>query len=182
MSWMDDPRALNQAGTYLDAGSAIYGVLGKLQAGDQARKAARFQADQMRVNAGQEMAAAQRNAAAIAKQEEYLTSAAIASAAGSGGGAGDPTVVGLIARNASEMAYRKAVALYEGQDRARSLEMGARAKEYEGELERADSRRKAFAQTAFGATSSLLMGYARDSSLMKRFGGDGPQISPTVDY
>lgn len=178
MSWFDDPRALNQYGTYMEAGGAIAGALSHLDYARRAQKALQFQADQMRVNAGQAQAAAQRDAYSVEREAEYTASHALAVAAASGGGASDPTVVNLMARNAAEMAYRKQVALYEGQESARAMETGARAKEFEGNNAVSEGRRGAVS-SAFGAGTSILRGYARDASLLQRFGGSGPDMSGT---
>lgn len=173
---IDDPRMLNQAGTYLEAGGAIAGALSHLDYARRAQKALQFQAAQMRQNAGQAMAAAQRDAYSVEREAEYTASHALAVAAASGGGASDPTVVSLMARNAAEMAYRKQLALYEGQETARSMETGARAREFEAANAKSEGTRAAIA-SSYGAGTSLLRGYARDASLLQRFGGDGPDLS-----
>ena len=176
MSWSDNPRALNTYGTYAEAGGAIAGALSHLEYARQAQKAMQFQAEQMRQNAGQQMAAAQREAYGVEREAEYTASRALAVAAASGGGASDPTVVSLMSRNAAEMAYRKQVVLYEGTESARLMKTGADAKEYEGANARREGTQAAVAQS-FGAGTSLLRGYARDASLLQRFGGDGPDMS-----
>lgn len=178
MSWMDDPRALNQAGTYMEAGGAVAGALSHLDYARRAQKALAFQAAQMRTNAGQALAASQRDAYNVEREAEYTASHALAVAAASGGGASDPTVVSLMAKNAAEMAYRKQVALYEGQESARAMETGARARDFEGASAKAEGTRGAVS-SAFGAGTSILRGYARDASLLQRFGGSGPDLSGT---
>ena len=178
MSFLDDllsdPRALNQIGTTADATGALMGGLSHLQFGIQAQQAATFQADQLRQNAGQVRASAQRQAFDIDRQSQYVASAALASAAASGGGASDPTVVNLIAKNAGEFAYRKAVALYQGDEKAQEMETQAAAKEYEGKSARSNSLLSAGAQM-YKAGTTLLKGAARDASLFQRFGGGGPK-------
>ena len=180
MSWFDDlltnPRALNQAGTVADASGSLIGGLSHLQFGMQAQQAAEYQAAQLRQNAGLQQASAQRQAFDIDRQSQYVASAALASAAASGGGASDPTVVNLISRNAGEFAYRKAVALYGGDERARLMNMQADAIEYEGANSRANSTLVAGSQL-FQAGSTIMKGAARDASLYQRFGGGGPRIN-----
>lgn len=173
---MSDPRTLNNVGTAIEAGGQISGALNHVEFGQQAQQAAEFQAEQLRQNAGQAQAASQRQAFDVDRQSQYIASTALAHAAASGGGASDPTVVGLIARNAGEFAYRKAVALYQGNDRARLDNLQADAKEYEGSNINANSEKVAQSQM-FAAGTSLLRGAARDSSLLQRFGGGGPKTS-----
>lgn len=170
-------RTMNAVGTGLDAAGAVIGGLSHIQYGQQAAAAADFAAAQLRQNAGQVQASAQRAAYDVDLQARYTASTALARAAASGAGASDPTVVNLIARNAGEFAYRKAVALYQGEDKARLLEMQADAKEIEGENAERNSM-LAGATKMFGAATSILKGTARDGSLLQRFGGGGPNIKP----
>ena len=167
---------LSQEATTTDVGAALFSAITQLQAGNQARAALNFQAGQLRVNAGQAQASAQRQAADVDRQSQIIASSALAHAAASGGGASDPTVVNLIARNAQESAYRKAVALYGGDDEARSMLMQADAKQYEGKLAKSNATQNALA-TGYGVRSTLMKGMARDSSLYQRFGAGGPQAT-----
>ena len=181
MSWIDDllsdPRKLNSADTAIDTGGQVIGALSHLQYGQQAQESAQYQATQLRQNAGQAQAAAQRQAFDVDRQSQYIASAALAAAAAGGGGASDPTVVRLIAHNAGEMAYRKSLALYGGDDRARTMNMQADAKEYEGENIAANSKLVAGSQL-FKAGSTLMKGTAKDSSLFSRFGAGWPGANP----
>lgn len=147
-------------------------IIGNIVAGVGARRSANYQAAQMRYSAGQQQAAAQRGAYDADMQAKYVASAALAAAAASGGGASDPTVMSLIAHNASEMAYRKAVALYEGDDRARSLNVQADATKYEGKLRMINSFIGAGA-AAYKSNGSLLDGA---SSMLSKYGGRGPTL------
>lgn len=178
-SWLDDAIALNNWSTMLEAGGSFAGALSTIQQGREAQKAAQFAAEQMRTNAGQQQAASQRAAYDIAREAEYTASRALAVAAASGGGASDPTVLNIIARNAQEMAYRRQMALYEGDEAARAMRMGAAAKEYEGASARRAANEAAIGQAAGGATS-LLRGYAREASLRQRFGGSGPDMTGSI--
>lgn len=176
MSMFDDinnPVSLNQIGTALQAGGDILGAVSHYRFGAQAQQAAEFQAQQLRQNAGQVLASSQRQAFDVDRQSKYIASSALAAAAASGGGASDPTVVNLIARNAGEMAYQKAVALYQGADKARSLNMEASAKEFEGENVRSNSNQVALSQ-GFAAATTLIKGSEKTASLFQRFGGGGP--------
>jgi hypothetical protein len=178
MSFFDDllnPRKLNNAGTGLQAGGQIMGGLSHIEFGIQARQAAEFQAAQLRQNANAAQASGQRQAANAELQSRYIASAALATAAASGGGASDPGVVSLMARNAAEGAYRQQVALYQGDDKARALELAAEAKQYEGRNVEANSMAVGASQF-FGAGTTLLKGAAKDASLFQRFGGGGPSV------
>lgn len=171
--FMNDPRALNRAGTETQAAGQMIGGLSHIDFGIQARQAAEFQAGQLRQNANNAEATGQHQAENVDLQARYIASSAIATAAASGGGASDPGVVTLMARNASEAAYKGQVALYEGQDQARALRASASAKEYEGRNTLANSVAVGASQF-FGSGTTLLKGSAKDASLYQRFGGGGP--------
>jgi hypothetical protein len=179
MSFLDDlnknPRALNSLDTVVGAAGDVFGALSHIQYGQEASAQAAFQAAQLRQNAGQAMASAQRDAYDIDRQSQYIASSALARAAASGAGASDPTVVNLIARNATEFAYRKSVALYQGEERARLLNLEADAKDYEGESADINAKLSAGANL-FKAGTTLIKGQAKDS-MLARFGGTGPQTS-----
>lgn len=168
------PLELSQEATQTDVGAALYTALSQLQAGNQARDALNFQAQQLRTNAGHAQASAQRQAYDISRQSEVIASNALAHAAASGGGASDPSIVNLIARNAGESAYRQAVALYGGNDEARTLNMQADTKQFEGKQAMRNGVENAIA-TGYGARSTLMKGMARDASLFQRFGAGGPK-------
>lgn len=78
----------------------------------------------MEQQAGQERAASQRAAIAQRKQGNLVSSRARAVAAASGGGALDPTVMDIMSGIEGEADYRTALALYEGDERAKGLEYG----------------------------------------------------------
>jgi hypothetical protein len=154
-------------------------VGGSVVAGFDARQQAQFQADQLRANAGQAQAAAQRSAAETDRQTQLILSRALAVAAAGGGGASDPTVVNLIAQDAAEGAYRKSVALYQGDDRARVLRLQADAKDYEGDSALVNGGMAAAGQSV-KAGASILRGSARDQSLFERLGGGWPTVDPSA--
>jgi hypothetical protein len=146
-----------------DAGNAAAGV------GLQQQAAAQYEADQLRINAGQSIASAQRAAQEQRRQGELIQSRAIALAAAGGGSVTDPGIVHLLAGNAGETAYRSAVALYEGEDRARTMRESAKAAEYSGAMsaQAGRDRQKASMTSAFG---DLVKG---GNSLYQAFGGGG---------
>lgn len=173
--FLKDPRSVNRVGANMQAAGQFMGGISHIQFGIQARQAAEFQAAQLRDNANTALASGQHQAADVDLQSKYIASAALASAAASGGGASDPGVVTLMARNAAEGAYRRSVALYEGEDKARALNLNAAAKEYEGGNVLANSIAVGGAQFVSGG-ATLLRGAAKDYSMFKRFGGGGPGI------
>lgn len=117
---------------YVAAGGTALQAIGQIQSGNAAAKAANYQAAEMRKNAGQERATAQRAAAEEHRRERIIQSNLIARSAGSGAGASDPTVIDLSGDIAEEGLYRANTALFTGEERARSLETGARLQQYEG--------------------------------------------------
>lgn len=130
---------------------------------------AKFQADQLRTNAGQVQASAQREAIDIDREAQLRASRALAVAASSGGGASDPTVINLIAQNASEGAYRKAVALYEGGEQARAMNLEASGVEIGAKVSAGQS--KARSKAMFLETGANMFGtYARGTSMRSKYG------------
>lgn len=129
---------------------------------------AQFQSEQLRVNAGQAQAAAQRNAIDIERQTQLNASRALAVAASSGGGAFDPTVVSLLAQNAADGAYRKAAALYEGEDQARALNLQAAGVDTGSKIAQANSKARQAAMLVDTAASAY-GGYARGTSMRSKY-------------
>lgn len=116
-------------------------IAGYQQSGDNARLAGKrqnvekqFEAEQLEQQAGQTVAASQRNAMEERRRANLAASRALAVAAASGGGASDPNVVRIIAGLKGEGSYRAGVALYKGEDEARKLRMAGKAKRFEGAI------------------------------------------------
>lgn len=122
------------AGLALQAAGGYQSEQAAKRASAARKAAAEFDAQQLEQNAGQSVAAAQRQAFEAERSGKYLESRALAVAAASGGGASDPTVMNTIANLASETAYRKSVDLYQGEERSRQLKMSAAATRYSGEI------------------------------------------------
>lgn len=141
------------------------------RAGERAQATANFEAAQLHQRAGQEVAASQRTALEERRRAELVASRAVAVAAASGGGVSDPTVSDLLADIEGEGAYRAGVELYQGEERARLLNMGADAKTFEGEILKAGGkdRQRAYVTNAFG---SLATG---GTSLYGKYGMGGPK-------
>jgi hypothetical protein len=176
LDFLQDPRFLNTAGAALEAGGNLTSAFNRFEFGAQQRQAAIFSASQLRDQGVQDQAAAQRSAWDADRTAKYVASEALAQAAASGGGASDPTVLNIISHIKAEGAYRQSLALYQGDARARLLNMQADAKEYEGALAERQSD-EAGIGNLFAVGTSLLKGYARDSSMLQRFGGGGPSIT-----
>ena len=137
-------------------------ALGQMQAGKAVQKAANFEAAQMRTKAGQERATSQRVSAEERRRERIVQSNLQARAAGSGASAFDPTIIDLSGDLAEEGLYRANTALYEGEERARSLESGAALRQFEGK----QAKRAGYfaaAGTALKGGNSLYDNYATQS-------------------
>ena len=164
--------------------AAIFTTLGMLTQAFGARQASRaamdnasreaqasvFVANQYTQQAGQEIAVAQRQAIEVRRQSQLLQSRALAVAAASGAGASDPTIIQLISQVSGEGAYRAAVALYDGEEKARQLRMKADASRYEAASAVASGEAQSSAYK-LSAASSLLQGAG---TLYTRYGMGGP--------
>lgn len=146
------PMALMAGGTLLQAG-------GTLSAANAQAGQLRSEATQLDAMAGTDRASSQRTSAEQRRQARLLQSRALAVAASSGGGASDPTVVNILSRLEGEGEYRSLVALYEGEESARSKEMQAIAKRKE-----AKNVKKA---ALFSAAGKVLEGA---STMYQRYG------------
>lgn len=131
----------------ISAGASLGGTLLSARAQKQQGKAAQKQAEQVAQNemvsaeyearqadylANQARAISQKEAFEQRRQAVLLASKALANAAGSGAGVSDPTVVDLLGNIYAEGAYRSALAMYEGEEQARSLEISAQARRLSG--------------------------------------------------
>jgi hypothetical protein len=113
MAWV--VPAMQIAGTVL-------GVMGAAKQGKDDKAAADFQAAQLDQSAGQSRASGQREALEQKRQARLANSRLRALAQGGGG---DPTIVKLSQDIAGEGEFRALTALYEGEERARGMEMSA---------------------------------------------------------
>lgn len=138
------------------------------------RQAAGFEAAQLTQQAGQEEAASQRTRFEEDRQGRLVQSRALALAAASGASASDPTVVKIISGIASESAYRQNLALYQGEEKARQLRLGAQADILSGEIGAAASLSQGRA-VEIGAVGSAL---SSGSSLYARYGYGSPAANP----
>lgn len=128
--------------------------------------AAEFEARQAEQLAYQATATGQRNALEERRAAALLKSRALAVAAAGGAGVSDLTVVDILNNIRAEGAYSSAVAMYEGEDRARSLrntavarrlsgESAAEAALYEGASQQSASKTRSYATLLQGASSIL---------------------------
>lgn len=148
-------------------------VVGYQQAADSARTAghrkqvaSQFEAEQLEQQAGQVIAASQRDSQDERRKTNLLASRALALAAASGGGASDPTIVRIISGLKGEGSLRSATALYRGEEQARRIRMGASAKSYEGLVaEEAGNNQGAAYETL--ATAALFEGASSIASKYK---------------
>jgi len=97
------------------------------------RAAAEFEARQLEQQANDALASGQRTLFTEKRNQALVQSRALTLAAASGG-ASDPTVIRIISGIASEGAYRQNLAIYQGEERARSLRLAAQANRISGEI------------------------------------------------
>jgi hypothetical protein len=138
MSWLAAGAAA------VSIGSSLYGIYSAEKAGKEQRKALRaqgraqqaakyFAAKQMEQGAKQQQAIAQRGAYEEARKAELLQSRALAIAGASGAGASDPNVTKLLSDIAAEGQLNAATQLYNGDEAARALRLGAKIARWEGD-------------------------------------------------
>lgn len=164
MAWVAIPLMI--AGTVMSAQS-------QKQAGKEQAQALNYQAEQMRVNAGQERAAAQRDAEEQRRGARLAGSRATALVAAGGGDTTDPTVVDILSGIDGEGEYRALTAMYQGEERARGLESGAAARSFEAKAAKRQANSQAIG-TLFSGFSKAFMpsgtALAGGNSLMAKYG------------
>jgi hypothetical protein len=165
--------ALAAAVPYISAAGTILSTVSSISGGRSDDAAARFQAKQMEQQAGQERAASQREAIEERRKARFAESRALAVSAASGAGASDPTVLDIMGDLESEGEYRALTALFNGEERARGLEMGASAKRYEGATAKRSGYMKA-GSTILGGGYSLLEKYGDTTLPWQRPGNVRP--------
>lgn len=136
---------------------------GTLASGKAEKQASFSQAKQLNQQAGQERAASQRMALQNRREADVAASRATAFAAASGGSATDPTVTKIVSDIAGQGEFNALTSLYNGEERARGMEYGAKVKIAEG-----SNAKKASQTKALGTILSTA------SSLYGRFGNGGP--------
>ncbi len=110
--------------------STVASAAGSIMSGNAEASASRFQARQMNQQADQERAASQR--VALEQRRQAGLAISRANAVGAASGAGGTDIENIEADLAGEGEYNALSALYQGEERARGLQMGAGARLYEG--------------------------------------------------
>lgn len=119
-----------------------------------------LEAQQLRQQAGDSIASSQRAALEEKRRVDLVQSRALAVAAAGGGSASDPTVVRILSDLEGEGAYRAAVALYGGEDRAAKLRAAADSRVFEGEAAARIGRQKESSYNIASAGSVASAGYS----------------------
>lgn len=163
------PMALQVGGTLLNFSGSQQSAEAAKAAAQRTSQAKQYEAAQMDVQAGQEVAASQRGALEQKRMADLAASRALALAAASGGGT-DAGVANIIASITGEGAYRSLVSLYQGESKARTLKMAADAKRYEAGVAIEEGSQKADAYQTAGL-ASLASGAG---TLYAKYGRGGP--------
>ena len=166
--------AMGGIGTILNLIGNLKAAGASSRAGSAQRAAADFEAAQIRQLAGQTVASSQRDSATERLKQELLTSRAIAVAGASGGAVTDPTVQKILTDITGRGTYNHAVALYQGEEKARQMNLAADAKTYEGVIAEQGGEQRAAAYR-IGALGGLATGGA---SLYGKYGLGGPKKAP----
>lgn len=161
----------------IKVGGSLLAASGARKAGKAQNVAAKYEAKQLASQANEAVAASQREAMEQRREANLVGSRALALAAASGGGASDPSVMKLLADLKGEGAYRSSVALYQGEERARQLRMGAAASRFSGQQAQAAGRLRAtsYLLKAGGAVASRKL----QSTMYEKYGQGGPEFSET---
>jgi hypothetical protein len=161
------------------AGGAVMQFAGSMSAASAAKRAGRnqqiaaaYQAQQMEQQAGQSVAASQRAAMEEERKARLMASRAVAVAAAGGGGTSDFNTANIIGDIFGEGAYRASVALYQGEEKARQLRMGADAKELDGQFAMSAANDAAKAIQIKGLGQAIQSG----ASMYGKYGMGGPGL------
>lgn len=165
------------AAAALAIGGSIVSGVGQMQAGRAANVSAKFQAAQAQQQAGQERATAQRAAIEERRKADLALSRGQAVLASSGGGTLDPTAMRLMGGIAQQGEYNALSALFQGEETARGLELGAAAKRMEGKQAKRAGMIGGISTIASGigqAGMSLNQKYGTSSTAMssRTYGGE----------
>jgi len=165
-------------GAAFGAAGSILGGQSSQKAGKAGQMAKEYEASDLAIQAGQTMAVAERNALQEDRHAKLISSRLLALQASGGGSASDPSSVKLAADVAGEGAYRKAMALYNGEAEARRLGMSADLARYEGTV----IKKGGMAQSqlyGLQGTGYLLKGA---SDLYTRYSGSPATTTPDYTY
>lgn len=166
------PSTIAPFGTVMSAiGSLVAGNSAR-DAGAAHRTAADYRAAQLEQNASNVVAAGQRTAADERLKAQLLASRAIAVAGSQGSPVTDGDVTKIVSDITGRGAYNAAIALYNAEDQARQMNMGAEAERFTGAVQEAGGKQKQAAYS-FGAAGKL----AEASSLFSKYGRGGPKAA-----
>lgn len=170
--------AMTAASTVMSANAQNQQAAAIQQQANRRQTEANFEADQLDVDAGQALAVSHRQAEDEGLKARLLNSTVLARAAASGAGASDPTVLNIMARTSATGAYRQGVALYEGEEQARTNRLRAAGLRYSGDIGIADALTASRAANA-GATATLLTGGAKTASLYSKYWAGPSTTAPS---
>lgn len=168
MSWV--MTAVAAVGIVSKVASAQGQAKAAERAGEQQQIQKNFEAAQLAQNATQVRAAAQRTGMEEERRARLIASRALAVGGASGASLSDATMMGILTDIAGEGAYRKSVAIYGGEDRARRMELGEEAAIFEGEVLKAggEARGDAIKSRAYAETIGDV---ASMFGMYKKYGG-----------
>jgi hypothetical protein len=127
-----------------------------------------------------EFATAQRQAEEEKRKSRILQSRALAVAGASGAGVSDPTVFDIVSDLEGEGAYRAAVAMYEGGQRAEGARRAAAASRYEGATGLASGSASSASQRQAGKYAAMGTIFQGTGNLLTMYGKYGlPSTSTT---
>lgn len=158
------------------------------QAGEARKTAADLEANVLEVQAGQTVAAAQRDMFDVQRATRLAQSRAVALSAASGGGASSPTVLTIVGNMAKEGAYNGVRALYAGEEQARLMKIQAIEKRKLGQFDMTAGSLAGLASETKGRGAQLssygtILNTA--GSLFGKYGGAAPGTDGTgtgVDF
>lgn len=176
------PIALMAVGTVIQLAGAQRQAKAAEAEGIAARQAEEYKAAQLRQNAGQEIAAAQRQRDNERRRATLAASRLIAVAGASGGKVTDPTVLNLIGDIQGEGTYRGLTAIYQGEDKARQLNQGAATADYQGTIYEQAGRNKASAIKSQAVGNALMTGGSLYAKYGMPTGGTNPSAGALDSY
>lgn len=134
------------------------------RAGQRQKAAAELEAQALESQAGQVVAAAQRDVIDVKRVGQLAESRAIALAAASGGGAStSSTVVNIVGNLARQTAMESMKALYSGEEKARVLRAQALSKRISGEFAVEGAEQTAIAQEFSGNAGAIAAKFRGDA-------------------
>ena len=163
--------ALSTIGTVATIGSTILGTVGALNAGQQAKTAGRYEAEQLRQRSNEELATGQRKMFVAQDQKERALSTLAARGAQSSGDTTDANIVDLGGKIENRGEAQALMEFYRGQTASDRSTDAASASIYKGKAAQQASYLK--------AGSTILDGFG---SLASRYGRRGGTAGGGSDY